>query len=155
GQLIPLPRRDLARRTRNELEFLPAAIEIIETPVSPAGRLTIRIIIALVAVALAWACLGKVDIIATAPGPAIPSGKVKTVQPLEIGIVKAIRVADGQQVRAGDILIELDPTNNAADQERVARDLMQAEVDVARLTALIAEKPEAFVVPAGADPALI
>jgi hemolysin D len=150
-----LPSRDLTRRRRHELEFLPAAIEIIETPVSPAGRLTIYIITALVAVAFIWACVGKIDIIATAPGQIIPSGKVKTIQPLEIGVVKAIHVVDGQHVRAGELLVELDPTTNAADQERIARDLMQSEIDVARLTALVAGKAESFVAPAEADHGLV
>ena len=155
GQLVPLPRRVPDRRRRHELEFLPAAVEIIETPASPAGHLTMRIIIALVIAAVAWACLGKVDIIATASGRIIPSGKVKLVQPLEIGIVKAIHVTDGRRVSAGQVLIELDPTTNAADQRRIASDLLQAELDAARNTALISENPEAFVAPRDADDALV
>jgi hemolysin D len=149
-QLVLLPQRNLARK-EDELAFLPAALEIIETPASPAGRLTLRIIVALVFVAILWACLGKIDIIATASGRVIPSGKVKLVQPLESGIIKAIHVADGDRVRGGDVLIEIDPTANAADQERLTRDLMQAELDVARLTSLVAGKPEAFAPRAAVD----
>lgn len=152
--MIPLPRSSATRRVAHELEFLAPAIEIIETPISPAGRTTIRIIIALVTVAFLWAYFGKIDIIATAPGRIIPSGKVKMVQPLEIGVVKSIRVSDGQPVQAGDVLIELDPTTNAADRERIARDLQQAELDVARLTALATGKADSFVAPQGADPML-
>jgi hemolysin D len=153
-QVIPLPRRAATQRIGHELEFLAPAIEIIETPISPAGRTTIRIIIALVTTAVLWACLGKIDIIATAPGRIIPSGKVKTVQPLEIGVVKTIQVADGQQVHAGDVLVELDPTTNAADQQRIARDLLQSELDVVRLTGLALGIAESFTAPEGADPVL-
>jgi hemolysin D len=113
------------------------------------------VIAALVTVAILWACLGKVDIIATATGRIIPSGKEKLVQPFEIGVVRAINVADGDHVRTGDVMIELDPTTNAADQERIARDLVQAELDAARLSAALAGDFDAFKVPAGADPALV
>jgi hemolysin D len=153
--LIPFPRKPAPRRTAAELEFLPAALEIIETPASPLGRTTMVAICALVTVSVAWACLGKVDIIATATGRIIPSGQVKLIQPFEIGVVKAIHVTDGDHVRAGDVLIELDPTTNAADQERVDRDLVQAELDVARLTAALNGDPASFIAPPSADPSLV
>jgi hemolysin D len=132
----------------HEREFLPAALEIIETPASPVGRLTMAVIGALVVIAILWAIFGKVDIIATATGRIIPSGQVKLIQPFEIGVVKAIHVTDGDHVKAGDLLIELDRTTDRADQDRIGRDLMQAQIDAARLTA-------ALSVPAGADPAMV
>jgi hemolysin D len=142
------------RRTRHELEFLPAALEIIETPTSAAGRIMMGVIVVLVAVAIGWACIGQLDIVATANGRIIPSGQVKVIQPLQIGVVKAIRVAEGDRVAAGDVLIEIDPTTDAADRDRIARDLMQAELDIARLHAALALDPGAFVPPSGANPAL-
>jgi hemolysin D len=153
AKLIPFPRAE--RRRGAELEFLPAALEIIETPASPLGRIMMWTIVALVAAAIAWACFGKVDIIATATGRIIPSGQIKLIQPFEIGVVKSIRVADGDHVNAGDLLLELDATTNTADQDRVGRDLVQARLDVARLTAALEGTPDAFVVPLGADPVLV
>src|SRR5271156_3703766 len=99
-----------ARRLAQEREFLPAALEIIETPASPAGRAIGYAIVLFFAIALAWACIGKVDVIATARGKIIPSARTKWIQPLEIGTVRAIHVQEGQAVQAGDLLIELDPT---------------------------------------------
>jgi hemolysin D len=154
-KLIPFPRRSTERRTRHELEFLPAALEVIETPTSAAGRIMMGVIVVLAVVAIGWACFGQLDIVATANGRIIPSGQIKLIQPLEIGVVKSIRVADGDHVAAGDVLIELDPTTNAADRDRVARDLTQAELDIARLHAALAGDAETFVVPPGADQALI
>ena len=110
GKLIPYPRRSPELRRAAEREFLPGALEIIDTPASPAGRLMIGAIVLLVSAAVAWACLGKVDIIAVANGRLIPAGEVKLIQPLEIGVVKKIAVADGDHIRRGDVLIELDPT---------------------------------------------
>ncbi|WP_211656768.1 HlyD family type I secretion periplasmic adaptor subunit [Magnetospirillum fulvum] len=95
-------------------------------------------IVVLIVVALAWATFGRIDIIATAQGRIVPSGRVKTIQPFEIGVVNAIAVHDGQQVAAGDLLIELDLTANAADEARIARDLSRARLDVARLKGLLA-----------------
>jgi hemolysin D len=77
------------------------------------------------------------------------------IQPFEIGVVKAIHVTDGDHVQAGDILIELDPTTDRADQDKVARDLAQAELDALRLTATLAGDMDKFIPPAGADPALV
>src|SRR6266446_6410149 len=91
---LALPGHRLERR-KDELAFLPAALEIIETPSSPAGHAVIFTIIAVFSVALAWACIGTVDIVAVAPGKIIPSGRTKTIQPCETGVVRAIHVRDG------------------------------------------------------------
>jgi hemolysin D len=123
-------------RRRDELEFLPAALEIIETPASPAGRAIALIIIGFLVTAVIWACLGKIDIIATAQGKIVPTGRTKTIQPLEAGTVTAIHVADGDKVREGDVLVEIDRTINTAERDRVGVELLRARLDVARLTAL-------------------
>src|SRR5215471_21575869 len=106
-KVIPLP-----RRSRDDLAFLPAALEIVETPPSPVGRAIGITIIALFGLALGWASLGTVDIIASASGKIIASGRTKVIQPFETGVVRAIHVRDGQSVHAGEVLIELDPTMN-------------------------------------------
>ena len=56
------------------------------------------------------------DIVAVAPGKLVPGGRVKVVQSVELGTVRAIHVTDGQRVKAGDVLIELDPTLAEADR---------------------------------------
>lgn len=126
----------LPRRHRAELEFLPAALEIIDTPPSPVGRAVGLGIIAMAVFALVWACIGQIDIIATAPGRIIAQGRTKVVQPVETGMVAAIHVADGDHVKAGDVLIELDATQAVADRDRFTRDLLQARLDLARLQGL-------------------
>ena len=54
GKLITFPRRSPAQRRAAEREFLPGALEIIDTPASPAGRLMIGAIVLLVTVAVTW-----------------------------------------------------------------------------------------------------
>jgi hemolysin D len=145
-------------REKDELAFLPAALEIVETPPSPTGRAIGATLIALFCLALTWASIGHVDIIAFATGKVVPSGRVKQIQPFEIGVVRAIHVHDGQKVRAGDVLIELDPTMTAAEEEHIRSDFIAAQLDIARLRAALSDSdnPEnAFKPPEGASADLI
>ena len=154
--VIAFPRE--AKRDRDELAFLPAALEIVETPPSPIGRAIGLTIIALFCLALTWACFGQIDIVASAPGKIIPSGRTKVIQPFETGVVHTIHVRDGQSVKAGDVLIELDPTMNQAELGHLRSDLIAAQLDVARLRAALAghaDPLEAFNPPEAASPALI
>ena len=76
-------------------------------------------IILLFCVALIWSWWGTIDIVASATGKIMPSGRTKVIQPFETGVVRAIRVQDGQAVKAGDVLVELDPTVNAAERDHL------------------------------------
>ncbi|MEL3890137.1 HlyD family type I secretion periplasmic adaptor subunit [Ferrovibrio sp. MS7] len=122
-------------RGRDETEFLPAALELLETPPSPTARLFFWFMTAFLAIALAWSFIGQLDVVATAEGKLVPAGKVKLIQPLEAGIVRAIHVQDGATVRAGDLLVELDATATGADFRRLTADLVAAEAEAARLRA--------------------
>ncbi len=146
------------RRARQEIEFLPAALEIVETPPSPIGRAIALTIALLFALALAWAAIGQVDIVATAQGKIVPSGRTKVVQPLEIGTVRAIHVEDGQAVKAGQVLIELDPTMDDAELSHLESDWIAAQLDVARMKAALdpgGDPVAAFVPPPDAPDALV
>lgn len=123
--------------TRNHLEFLPAAIEIQETPPAPVGRAILWMIVLFFFIAVGWAFAGEIDIVATAQGKIIPSGHVKVIQPLEIGIVRKIHVRDGDEVKAGDILIDLDPTTSGAEQARLQNEILLARLERARLRTLL------------------
>jgi hemolysin D len=135
ANVVALPRRARSSR-RDELEFLPAALEVIETPASPLGRAIGGVLLAFVVIAIAWACVGHVDIIATAQGRVVPVGRIKVIQPLQAGMVSAIRVRDGDRVKAGDVLVEFDHTVSAAERAHVMEDLIAARLDAARLSAL-------------------
>lgn len=155
GRAVGLQKLVEDRRRSDELAFLPAALEIVETPPSPLGRAVAFSIIAVFAIGLTWACIGTVDIVAVAPGKIIPSGRTKTVQAFETGVVRAIHVHDGQPVKAGDVLVELDATMNAAELGHVKSDLMAAKLDVARLRAALSGRtdPVAALAPPADAPA--
>src|SRR5258705_4373307 len=115
-RVIPF-RRAQQKRRAEELAFLPAALEIVETPPSPIGRAIGAAIILLFCVALVWAWWGTIDIVASATGKILPGGRVKVIQPFETGVVRSIRVQDGQAGKAGDGLYELGPTGQAAESD--------------------------------------
>ena len=153
-----IPFRRAHARRGEELAFLPAALEVVETPPSPIGRAIATTIILLFCAALAWAWWGTIDIVASATGRIVPSGRTKVIQPFETGVVRSIRVDDGQAVKAGDVLIELDPTVNAAERDHLHSDLLAEQLNIARLRAALAagDDPLAdFTPPAEADPALL
>jgi hemolysin D len=154
AQILPLKK---APPERENLAFLPAALEIVETPASPLGRAIAFAIMALFAVAVVWACVGKVDIIASAKGKIIPSGRTKVIQPFETGVVRAINVHDGQAVKAGDTLVALDPTMNDAESKHYQSDLVSAQLDVARLEAELGDGDPAanFTPPADAPASMV
>jgi len=155
--VVALPRAN-RRREKEEIAFLPAALEIVETPPSPIGRAIGATLVALFCLALIWACFGHIDIVASASGKIVPSGRVKLIQPFETGVVRAIHIHDGQSVKAGDLLIELDPTMTGAEEEHIKNDLVAAQLDIARLRAALSgsDNPESeFHPPAGASPTLL
>ena len=103
--------------------FLPAALEVQETPPSPLGRALLWLLLALFATAIAWACLGRVDIVVTATGRVVPTGQVKQVQAPELGTVAALLVGEGDVVAAGQALLRLDPAYVEADRVQLREQL--------------------------------
>jgi hemolysin D len=146
-----------ASRLPHEAQFLPAALSLQETPVSPAPRVTMWMLISFAALALLWAFFGHIDVVATAQGKIVPNDRTKTIQPFETATVKVIHVTDGQVVKAGDVLIELDATTAQADKDRIQSDLSSARLQVARnqamLTALDATRSPQLTRPPAVDDA--
>lgn len=129
---------DSLPRQPHEVQFLPAALALQETPVSPTPRVAMWLLIAFAGIALLWAVFGHIDVVATAHGKIVPNDRIKTIQPLETAVVKAIRVTDGQAVKAGEVLVELDSTDAQADKERLMGELDSARLQVARARAMLA-----------------
>ena len=120
-----------------ELQFLSAALEIEETPPLPLARLMLWSISAFFFIALAWSYWSHVDIVGVAPGKIVPSGRIKTIQPLEKGVIADIKVSEGQHVMQGEVLVELDPTTPKADSARFKEEREDLQLDQARLRSLL------------------
>lgn len=121
----------------HEAHFLPAALALRDTPVHPAPRIAMWLIMAFTLIALLWAAFGRMDVVATAAGKIIPSDRTKLIQPMETAVVKAIHVRDGQAVESGQTLIELDATTTAADSERLGSEALSAWLEMHRIAALL------------------
>ena len=123
-------------RTPLERQFLPAALELVETPPPALPRAIIWTILAAAAFTVLWAWFGQIDMVAVAPGKVIAADKTKVIQPAETGVVKRIHVTDGQQVKAGEVLIELEAAATATETARTRGALLSARLESARYDAL-------------------
>lgn len=132
-------RKDFAppQREQHELQFLPSAMALQESPPHPAPRIFIWAVMLFAGLAIAWAGLGRIDVVAVATGKVVPSGKTKVIQPSDTAVITAIHVRDGQMVKAGEVLIELDPTTADADVNRLGGELIAARLDAARSDAML------------------
>ena len=131
-------RRRQDKRKRVETEFLPAALEIMDTPPRPLGRIVLWTIILVTITAIVWASLSKIDVVAVAEGRLTPDGRLQSVETLESGTVRAIHVREGQSVSQGDVLVELDATFTDADADAARSELETAYLQRRRALALLA-----------------
>lgn len=132
-------RAQLERPTRDadQLAFLPAELELVETPVHPSPRRAMRILVLLALVALLIGLFGRLDIVVTASGQFIPDARVKMIQPAITGVVREIHVRDGQRVMAGQLLMKLDTTQADADADKARSSRLDADLAAARANALL------------------
>jgi HlyD family secretion protein len=95
-----------------------------------AGTLT-----ALVLGALGWAYFSKVDEVAVTQGELIPAAQVRPVRALEGGIIREIKVKEGDEVEKGDVLIDQDLTLSESEVTRLQEAATLIKQDIARLEA--------------------
>ncbi|RFU44926.1 HlyD family type I secretion periplasmic adaptor subunit [Paraburkholderia sp. DHOC27] len=120
-----------------ELAFQPAQLELVETPIHPAPRWVMRILVILSVLILLICSVGQLDIVVTAKGKLVPNDLVKIIQPAITGVVRQIQVHDGQRVVAGQTLLILDATQAAADADKARSTRIDAALASARATALL------------------
>lgn len=124
------------KKNKEELEFLPAAIELLETPPPLAARAINWSLMAFFVIALIWSIFGEMDVVVVAEGVVQPSQKVKVIQALETSKVKEILVVDGQYISAGENLIELDPTAPESDRQQLQSEIIINELRLYRFNYL-------------------
>ena len=129
---------DPPKREQDEREFLPAHLELTETPLSAAPKWIARLVILFALIALLWAIFGKLDIVAVAQGKTSLGGRSKTIQALETAVVERINVKDGQTVKKGDVLIELAGIGSDSDYNRSLEALRAAYLNKWRSETLLA-----------------
>jgi membrane fusion protein, RTX toxin transport system len=143
-------------RTRDEYDFLPAYLDIVERPVAPLARRTAWFLALTLLLVLIWSIVGKLDIHASAQGKVIVSEHSKVIQPLESGVVAAINVRDGDRVDVDQVLIELNPIGIDAELGNINQQLMHRLLEAARMAALLTDDPQSnFISPHGAPEDLV
>lgn len=128
---------DPPKRTEEERAFLPAHLELTETPVSVVPKLVARLIVLFAILSIIWAWFGKIDIVATTQGKTTSGSRSKTIQPLETAVVKAVHVRDGQQVKADEVLVELEAVGSDSDFTQSQQALQAAQLSKLRYEAVL------------------
>jgi len=129
------------RRPEDERAFAPGWQRIEHAPVSPGRRRVLHVLLGLVASALAWALLGKLDVVIAADGRLAPRTQLKIVQPAESGVVREVLVTEGAFVLAGEPLVRLDAVLTESETRALRSDLVRRELQLRRVDAELAGKP--------------
>ena len=119
-------------------DFAPALMRARENPPSPFAGWMLKVILLLFGCLLAWAVLSKLDIVAVATGKLVPQTYLRIVQPFEQGIVKEILVSEGQSVKAGQVLLRMDPRLTDSDRRTVENELKLKQLGLRRIDAEMA-----------------
>jgi hemolysin D len=120
-----------------EAEFLPAALSLQEKPISTTAKLTGRTLMIITITTLLWSIFGKMDIVVNASGKIIPSGHTKAIASVDVASVRALFVTEGQAVKAGDVLVELDSSATDSEHDKAQSGGTAARLQMARSKALI------------------
>ncbi|NMC97868.1 MAG: HlyD family type I secretion periplasmic adaptor subunit [Deltaproteobacteria bacterium] len=121
-------------------DFKPILAEIEERPTNPLGTYFLWTIISLMIIVLLTIFLVKIDVVVSARGKIIPIGDVKVIQPLETGVITRIHIKEGDYVKKGDMLLEIDPSVDTADLEGKERNLSYPRLSMERINAVLNEK---------------
>jgi membrane fusion protein, adhesin transport system len=87
-------------------------------------------------VLLLWANFAVLDEVTRGEGKVIPSRQVQVLQTMDGGIVSEILVKEGQTVRAGDLLLKVDPTRMVSSLRENRSQYLSLLAKGARLRAL-------------------
>jgi hemolysin D len=129
------------------VEFHSPTSALVAAPVPRAARGTIWAIGCLFAACVAAMGLIPIDKVVTARGKVVSQTSTMVVQPLDT----SINVREGQQVRSGDVLAQLDPTFASADLGALQAQVSSLEAAVSRMRAELEERPFQY---SGLDPPL-
>ena len=119
-------------------DFAPALMRTRDNPPSPFAGWMLKALLLLFGSLLAWAALGRLDIVAVATGKLVPQTYLRIVQPFEQGIVKEILVREGEAVRTGQVLLRMDPRLTDADRRSVENDYKLKQLQLRRIDAEMA-----------------
>jgi adhesin transport system membrane fusion protein len=129
-------------------------LEDLTTRIKPrtASNLLLWFVIAFVVAFFLWAGFTELDRTVRGQGRVVPGSRLQVISNLEGGVVQDILVHQGQLVRAGDVLIRLDPTQTGAEFGSGEATVSALSFKIARLEAEIMGRNPVY--PAAPDPVL-
>ncbi len=143
---------DFPKTDPSPLDFSPPLLRLQDSPPNPVGRAVLTALLVLLAALILWALLGKLDIVAVAEGRLVPQSYLKIVQPSESGIVKEILVREGEEVKAGQVLMRMDALITDAEARSFEGDYQRKRLTLRRIDAELGNRP--FRAGEGDPPAL-
>lgn len=115
-------------------EFLPSALEVIETPPSPLSRAVLWLIVIIVTFFLGWSYLGHIDEVVIAKGKITPSNGVFIVQaPIQGKVAKSF-IKEGDEIKESQALFEYDTSEVDLEIANYKQNMniLEAELKVAQ-----------------------
>ena len=112
------------------------------TSLSRLSHLLFILAVLMCALFISWAYYGELDIVSVADGEVIPTGKIRHIQHFEGGIIQQINVREGDEVTAGQPLIELEKIRSGASLEEIQMKINALTIDIIRYTAMINDLPQ-------------
>jgi hemolysin D len=124
-----------ATLSKDALDFAPGLLALQESPPARMPRAVLYTVSTLLTLSLVWAAVGHLDIVASADGRLVPESYLKVVQPADAGIVKEILVHEGEQVRAGQVLLRMDAQDAEADTAKLRSEMSLRSLQLRRIDA--------------------
>lgn len=122
-------------------DFQPAIVRLREQAPSPLGRAMLVTMLVFLALLVAWAAIGQLDVVAVAEGKLVPATYLKIVQPSDAGIVKEILVREGESVKAGQVLMRMDTALSESELKSLTADAQNKRIALRRMDAELAGSP--------------
>jgi hemolysin D len=126
---------------RDAKDFAPDIIGVQDRPPSALPRTVLYALLALLAMVVIWACVGRLDMVAVAQGKLVPQSFLKIVQPAESGVVREILVREGEEVRAGQVLVRMDARLSDADGRTLFAEMHRKRLQLRRIESELAGAP--------------
>ncbi|AEG50649.1 type I secretion membrane fusion protein, HlyD family [Sphingobium chlorophenolicum L-1] len=101
-------------------------------------------IIAFFSLALIWSFWAELDQVSRAPGQIIPTGRVQVIQSTDGGKIANILVREGEAVKKGQLLVQLDDTKISAAVGEAQGKVASLMSSMARINAELFDRPLAF-----------
>ncbi len=89
-----------------------------------------------IALLLIWAAIAPLDEVTRGAGKVIPSSRLQVIESLDGGVVEEIVVHEGDIVKAGDLLMRIDPTRYTSSLQEKQYEVLSLIARAARLRAL-------------------